>query len=88
MKQMLRGLFEVVQKVKGDQFLVLYCLAHLDGILEDDRERAEHFITLSQDYKNPMPVIKVLNDYIFQNSSHELLPHRDIASHVLSLLIE
>ena len=88
MKAMLRGLFEIIQKVKGDTFLVLYCLAHLDGILEDDRERTEHFVSLSQDYKNPMPVIKVLNEFIHQNSSHELLPHRDIASHILALLIE
>jgi len=88
MKSMLRGMFEIVQKVKGDPFLVLYCLAHLDGILEDDRERCEHFTTLAHDYKNSMPVIKVLNQYIHQNGSAEQLPHRDIASHILALLIE
>ena len=68
---MLRGMFEIIQKVKGDQGLVLYCLAHLDGILEDDRERTEHFTSLAHDYKNAMPVIKVLNQYIHQNGSPE-----------------
>lgn len=64
MKATLRGMFEIIEKVKGDPGLVLYCLAHLNGILEDDRERTEHFVSLARDYKNPMAVIKVLNQFI------------------------
>lgn len=87
-KSILYGFFDIIQNLKSDLALVFYCLAHLDGILEDDRERVEHFTNLSKDYKQPMPVIKILNQYIHQNTSNETLAHRDIASHILALMIE
>lgn len=61
MKKLLRGFFDIIAKVQSDKFLVFYCLVQLDGILEDDRERAAHFVSLREDYKEPVDVIKILN---------------------------
>lgn len=88
MKALLQGFFEIIQKVQSDKYLVFYCLVQLDGILEDDREKAVQFISLREDYKNPVDVIKILNQFIHQNEGGETLAHRDIASHILALLIE
>jgi len=40
----IRGFFEIIEKVKSDDMLIQYALAHLDGILEDSRERIHHFL--------------------------------------------
>lgn len=87
-KQVLFGFFDIINNVKSDPNLVFYSLVQLDGILEDDRQRVEHFIALGKDYKAPQQVIKILTKYIFQNSEPESLAGRDIASHILALLIE
>ena len=83
-----RVLFSTVEKVKGDNHLVLYALAHLDGILEDSRARVARFISLLNDINKPMNLIKILNDFIDVSTADELAIHRDIASHILALLIE
>lgn len=72
----------------GDKNLVFYCLVHLDGILEDDRTRASQFVALAKDYKQPMHVIKILNTFIHQNLDADSKAHRDIATHILALMIE
>lgn len=64
---MLYGFFDIIKEVRSDSHLLFYCLVHLDGILEDDRERVSHYIALSKDYKAPLPVIKILNQYLHQN---------------------
>lgn len=87
-KAVLFGFFDIIANVKSDPGLVFYCLVQLDGILEDDRGRVEHFVALGKDYKAPQPVIKILNQYIHQNTDEESLPSRDIASHILALMIE
>lgn len=38
-KNVLYGFFDIIQNVRSDPNLLFYCLVHLDGILEDDRER-------------------------------------------------
>ena len=35
-----------------------------------------------------VPVIKILNQYLHQNTQDEYRAHRDVASHVLALMIE
>lgn len=60
-KNVLYGFFNIIQAVRSDPNLIFYCLVHLDGILEDDRERVEHFIALNADFKTPLPVISILN---------------------------
>lgn len=85
---MLFGFFDIIRNVSTDAYLIFYCLVHLDGILEDDRERVSHYIALSKDYKAPLNVIKILNSYILQYNQNDFKPHRDVASHILALLIE
>ena len=85
---MLYGLFDIVQNVRSDPNLLFFCLVHLDGILEDDRERVSHYVALAKDYKAPLPVIKILYQYLYQNKQDEFRAHRDVASHILALMIE
>jgi hypothetical protein len=66
---------------------VSYALAHLDGILEDSRVRVQHFIAVMNDFKNPDDLIKVLNNFIHLNNIDDNI-QRDIASHILALLIQ
>lgn len=87
-KAILYGFFDIIQGVKGDANLVFFCLVNLNGILEDDRERVHHFNTLLDDYKQPMPVIRILYNYIHNNDAPDCLAQRDIASHILALVIE
>jgi hypothetical protein len=82
-----RGFFEVIKKVRSDNELVSYALAHLDGILEDQRVRVHHFIAVQNDFKNPENLINILNTFIHQNNLPDNM-QRDIATHVLALLIE
>lgn len=67
--------------------LIQFCLAHLDGILEDSRDRIHHFIDVQNHFKDPMNLIQILNSFIHQNNNDDKL-QRDIASHVLALMIE
>lgn len=63
-KNVLYGFFDIIQAVRSDSQLVFYCLVHLDGILEDDRERVEHYTALNDDFKTPLPVINILNQFL------------------------
>ena len=63
-KNVLYGFFDIIQAVRSDPQLVFYCLVHLDGILEDDRERVEHYTALNDDFKTPLPVINILNQFL------------------------
>lgn len=88
MKKLLRGFFDIISKVQSDKFLVFYCLVQLDGILEDERTRVSQFVSLRDDYKEPTDVIKILNTFIHQNTGPDTLAHRDIATHILALMLE
>lgn len=83
----LRAFFEVIKKVRSDDDLVKYALAYLDGILEDHRARVSHFIAVMNDFKSPENLIAVLNSFIHENGGADPV-QRDMASHVLALLIE
>ena len=66
--------------------IIFFCLAHLDGILEDNRSRIKYYMALmTQDFKNPLNMIKILVDFIQKSQEQS---HRDIASHILVLLID
>mgnify|MGYP001235995792 CR=1 FL=1 len=83
----IRALFEVIEKVKSEEMLIQFCLAHLDGILEDSRERISIFKNIENHYKTPIPLISIMNSFIHRNNSNDKL-QRDIASHILALMIE
>jgi len=86
-QSIIRSFFDVIKNIKSDAQLVAYCLAHLDGILEDRRVRIAHFIAVQNDFKNPENLIKTLDTFINTDNSKENMA-RDMASHVLALLIE
>ena len=71
----------------GDPELVLYCLCHLDGILEDRRTRIKHYIDIMTSFDKPMNLIEQLVKYINTNNEPNNMT-RDIASHILALIIE
>ena len=84
----LRVFFTIIEKVKGDNDLVLYALSHLNGILEDSRNRIHLYLKVLDDINKPMNLLRILFNFIDLNSQDDLKPHRDIASHILALLIE
>lgn len=65
--------------------LIYYCLCHLDGILEDRRSRVKYYIEIMNHFKEKKDLVGILLTFI-QSSQH--LSHRDIASHILVLLID
>ena len=82
----IRAFFEIISdSVLRDNELILYSLAHLDGILEDNRARVKFYVELMNEFKNPLDMIKILDNFI---SKSQELYHRDIASHILVLLID
>jgi hypothetical protein len=83
----IRALFEVIEKVKSEEMLIQFCLAHLDGILEDSRERISIFNDIENHFKTPKGLISIMNSFIHRNNSEDKL-QRDIASHILALMIE
>mmetsp|Transcript_19642 Transcript_19642/g.30293 ORF Transcript_19642/g.30293 Transcript_19642/m.30293 type:complete len:384 (+) Transcript_19642:2-1153(+) len=85
-KATIRGFFEIVKSVKSDNNLIAYALAHLDGILEDNRARVQHYIAIMNEFKDSENVIAILNSFIHQNNIQDTI-QRDIASHVLAILI-
>ena len=81
--------FEIVKKVKGDAKLVTFALMLIDGILEDNRARIEYLVSIQRSHKKDKreDLIGVLNSFLWQNNSKET-EQRDLASHILAMLIE
>ena len=48
---MLRLLFEIVKRVKGDPKLVTMALLMIDGILEDKRTRIQFLVNIQRSHK-------------------------------------
>jgi hypothetical protein len=73
--------------VLRDNLLITYCLFSLDGMLEDNRENSSKLMLdgIMNDFKGSMDLIKILSNLI-QKSDQQ--PQRDVASHILVLLIE
>ena len=63
-QMVIRAFFEIIKKVRSDNQVLSYALAHLDGILEDSRSRVHHFINLMNDFKQPENLINILNSFI------------------------
>lgn len=81
--------FEIVKKVKGDPKLVTFALMLIDGILEDSRSRIQYLVNIQRSHKKEKKedLIGVLNSFLWQNNSKET-EQRDLASHILAMLIE
>jgi len=84
----IRGLFEVLQdyNVIKDTLLINYTLFTLDGMLEDKRERVKLMVEgIMNDFKDSLDLIKILTNLIKRTAEQV---HRDVASHILVLIIE
>jgi hypothetical protein len=81
--------FEIVKKVKGDAKLVTYALMLIDGILEDSRSRIQFLVNIQRSHKKEKKedLIGLLNSFLWQNNQPESA-QRDLASHILAMLIE
>ena len=65
--------------------LLYFVLIHLDGILEDNRQRAKFYLDVMNDFKAPLPLADILMKFISKASEIYL---RDIASHILVLIFD
>ena len=62
---MIRAFAEVLKDtLSRDNELIFYSLAHLDGILEDNRSRVKYFIELMNDFKSKLDLVKILIAFI------------------------
>jgi len=86
-RTVIKAFFEILEKLRSDQELIYYALCHLDGILEDARSRVTHFIEIMNHFKDSVNLIKILIGFL-QNESSPDNRNRDIASHILAILIE
>ena len=59
----------------------------MDGILVESRFCVKHLLNVMSDFKNSMPLIKHLTNFIIENADSDNIK-RDMASHVLAILIE
>jgi len=61
----IRAFAEVLKDtLSRDNELIFYSLAHLDGILEDNRSRVKYFIELMNDFKSKLDLVKILIAFI------------------------
>lgn len=86
-QSVIRAFFDVIANVKSEDMLIQFCLAHLDGILEDSRQRIQIFNDVQNHFKTPLNLISTLNSFIHRNNNDDRL-QRDIASHILAMMIE
>jgi len=86
-QKIIKSFFEIIKNFKRDNEVICYSLAHLDGILEDSRNRVKHFLDIMTDFKNPADIIKDLNSFLHRNNTDDNM-QRDIASHILAIIIE
>lgn len=59
----------------------------INGILEDLRTRVSHFVEVMNHFKDSLNLIKILVSFLQKDNTPDN-KHRDIASHILALLIE
>lgn len=87
-QNVIRVLATFVEKSSADKEFLMYALALLDGILEDKRSRVKHYVSLIDEFRTPINIIKVMNGFIASRQEPDFCPHRDIAAHIAALVIE
>lgn len=88
--ELLHVLFSIVQNVTSDSKLTFFVLALIDGILEDQRSRAEHYSTLMSTHRKfKTDCIGILMHFLQSSSSDEEIKRqsREMAANALSLII-
>ena len=61
----------------------------IDGILEDNRSRIQYLVNIqkSKNKEKHFDLIGVLDSFLYQNNKHTT-EQRDLATHILAMLIE
>lgn len=81
--------FDIIKKVKSDSKIVTFALLLIDGILEDNRARIQHLVSIQRAHRKEKQedLIGLLNSFLIQNkeSSND---QRDLAAHIQAMLIE
>lgn len=82
-------LFEIINKVHGDEKLITFALLYIDGMLEENRNRIENFIAIQNSFKakRKKDLIGILLNFLISNNDPKPY-NRNTASRVLSMLIE
>lgn len=86
----MRVLFNVVANIKGDKEMTYHALALINGIIEDKRTRIKALVALqgSNNKERAFDCIGTLNSFLVQSHENDQEYHRDMAAHVLAILIE
>ena len=77
----IRILFDIINKVHGDEKLITFALLYIDGMLEENRNRITNFTNADIDG------ISILLNFLISNNDPKSY-NRNTASRVLSMLIE
>ena len=86
-QEFLRVLFGIIQTVKSDAKLQLWCLAVLNGILEDHRGRLANYDRIQNSF-NKCDIIGILYDYIEGQTVTKKVQQAELAAHTLSIIIQ
>jgi hypothetical protein len=54
----------VLKEYRADPIVTSFVVAHLDGILEDNRTRASKFLQVQNDYKARLDLYGILNSFL------------------------
>lgn len=88
-ENLFRTLLGIVEKIYSDSDLTYWALCLLNGIIEDARTRIKNLDHIQKNGQNHKNCIEILLSFITtQQSSKDKMKERDLASHVLSMLIE
>ena len=81
--------FQIVKQVKGNDKLVTYALLLINGMLEERRSRIQYLVNIQRSHKKNEgeDLVLLLNQFL-QTTAKTTPEQRDLASHVLAMLIE
>lgn len=85
----IKVLFDIIQKVHGDEKLITWALLFLDGMLEENRNRIENIIYLQKSYNaaRKMDCIGIMLNFLISNNDSKN-NNRNTATRILAMLIE
>lgn len=88
-QQYIRILFDIIEKVHGDEKLITFALLYIDGMLEENKNRIDNFISIQNSFnaQRKKDLISILLNFLISNNDAKNY-NRNTASRVLSMLIE
>ena len=84
-----RVLFSIVENIRGDDMLIFYVLALINGILEDDRSRVSIITNMLNLGKNPCNSIGILQKFLTEQTGASQYNEQkcELAVHTLALIM-